>query len=85
VIQHNILSESSRQPVVEDAHASKTVQAADQGGIHPIHALLNISAAAQSRKLKRRKVSRQFSTSASGVFRGFEALKITCLACRTNK
>ncbi len=57
--------------MVEDAHASKTVQAADQGGIHPIHALLNISAAAQSRKLKRRKVSRQFSTSASGVFRGF--------------
>ena len=57
--------------MVEDAHASKTVQAADQGGIHPIHALLNISAAAQSRKLKRRKVSRQFSTSANGVFRGF--------------
>jgi len=69
---------------LEDAHASKTVQAADQGGIHPIHALLNILAAAQSRKLKRGKISRHCSTPASGVFRGIGVNHLLAPA-RTNK
>jgi len=52
---------------LEDAHASKTVQAADQGGIHPIHVLLNIPAAAQSQNLRRGKVKRHYSTYAMGI------------------